>query len=208
MPANIVYAIIISYMMGAIPFGFILGRTVKGIDIRRMGSHNIGATNLMRCAGRPLGIIALILDALKGVIAVTFIAAIFYEPDMLLSIDFFKVILGVSAVAGHIWTVFLKFKGGKGVATAIGVLIGLSPLAAISGLFIWCLFAAAFKYVSLSSMAMAISLPFLMIALAQPREYLILSLLLCIVIVYRHRFNICRLVRGTEYKIGQKINKN
>jgi acyl phosphate:glycerol-3-phosphate acyltransferase len=208
MAANIVYAIMLSYMIGAIPFSLILGRIVKGIDIRKIGSHNIGATNLVRCAGRPLGITALILDVLKGIIAVTFIAALFYEPDMVLSPYFFKVILGFSAVAGHIWSVFIKFKGGKGVATAIGVLIGLSPLAAISGLLIWCLFAVSFKYVSLSSIAMAISLPFLMIVLAQPIEYLILSLLLCVVIVYRHRFNIYRLYRGEEYKIGQKVYKN
>jgi acyl phosphate:glycerol-3-phosphate acyltransferase len=208
MVSSIISSIVISYILGAIPFSYLLGRTIKGIDIRKMGSCNVGATNLMRCAGRLLGVSALVLDISKGVIAVTVIAAFFYKPDMVFNPYLFKVVLGFFVVAGHVWTVFLKFKGGKGVATAIGVLIGLSPLAAISGLLVWCLFAVVFRYVSLSSIAMAVSLPFFMIILAQPREYLILSLLLCVIIVYRHCLNIYRLVKGTEYKIGQKVSKD
>jgi acyl phosphate:glycerol-3-phosphate acyltransferase len=208
MASSIICPIVISYILGSIPFSYLLGRIIKGIDIRKMGSCNVGATNLMRCAGRPLGVSALVLDISKGVIAVTVIAALFYKPDTIYNPHIFKVFLGFSAVAGHVWTVFLKFKGGKGVATAIGVLIGLSPLAAISGFLVWCLFAVVFRYVSLSSIAMAISLPLFMIILAQPKEYLILSLLLCLVIVYRHYLNIYRIVKGTEYKIGQKVSKD
>lgn len=205
---SMAYSIASAYLLGAIPFSYLLGKIVKGVDIREMGSHNVGATNLMRCAGRPLGILGLILDISKGVIAVTIIAGLFYKTGMVFNPHLFKVILGLAVVVGHVWTVFLRFKGGKGVATAVGVLIGLSPWAAISGLLVWCFFAAIFKYVSLSSIAMAVSLPFFMIILAQPIEYLMLSLLLCTVIVYRHRLNIYRLAKGIEYKINQKAGKN
>ena len=203
---SIAFPAAIVYILGAIPFSYILGKIVKGIDIRQMGSCNAGATNLIRCAGKPLGITALILDILKGLVAVTIIANIFYRPDMPVNLYLFKVVLGLTVVAGHVWTVFLKFRGGKGVATTIGVLIGLSPIAAISGLLVWCLFALIYKYVSLSSIAMSMSLPVFMLVFGQPKEYTILSIILCIFIIYRHRLNIYRLINGTEYKIGKKIN--
>jgi acyl phosphate:glycerol-3-phosphate acyltransferase len=208
MECSMIFSILIAYVIGAIPFSYLLGRAIKGVDIRETGSCNVGATNLMRCAGRPLGILALVLDVLKGVIAVMAIPCLFYKTGMVFNPYLFKVVLGLAVVAGHVWTVFLRFKGGKGVATAVGVLIGLSPLAAISGILVWCLFAVIFKYVSLSSMAMAISLPFFMVILKQPTEYFILSLLLCLVILYRHRLNIYRLAKGIEYKINQEAGKN
>jgi len=202
---SIVFPVAIVYILGAIPFSYILGKIIKGIDIRQMGSCNVGATNLMRCAGKPLGITALVLDVSKGVLAVSIIADFFYSPAIPVNPYLYRVVLGLTAVAGHIWTVFLKFKGGKGVATTIGVLIGLSPIAVIPGLLVWCLFALIYKYVSLSSIAMSVSLPVFMLVFSQPKEYTILSIMLCIVIIYRHRLNICRLINGTEYKIGKKI---
>ena len=205
--STIVYAIAAAYIAGAIPFSYMLGRFGKHIDIRRMGSCNAGATNLMRCAGKPLGLTALILDVSKGIFAVSMIANFFYSPAMIINPYLFRVVLGIAVVGGHVWTVFLRFKGGKGVATTIGVLIGLSPLAAISGLLVWCLFALIYKYVSLSSMVMSASLPVLMFVLGQPKEYVILSAVLCVIIVYRHRTNIYRLIKGTEYKIGQKADR-
>jgi acyl phosphate:glycerol-3-phosphate acyltransferase len=202
---NIVYPMVIAYLLGAIPFSYILGRTVKGVDIRQTGSHNIGATNLMRCAGKALGITALILDISKGILAVSVIAVRFYNPSMMINPHLFRVILGLTSVAGHIWTVFLRFKGGKGVATTIGVLLGLSPLVAILSLAVWSIFTLIYRYVSLSSLAMAVSLPVFMYCLNQPAEYTVLAIILCIVIIVRHRLNIRGLINGTEYKINQKI---
>ncbi|MFA5069161.1 MAG: glycerol-3-phosphate 1-O-acyltransferase PlsY [Candidatus Omnitrophota bacterium] len=201
---NAFSAIFLSYLLGAIPFSFILGRLFAGVDIRRQGSGNIGSTNLVRCAGRPIGIAGLVLDISKGIVVVTIIADIFYSKGVSLSPHLFKMILGCSAVAGHIWTVFLKFKGGKGVATAIGVLAGLSPLAVVFAAAVWIITLSASKYVSLSSILMAICLPVIMYLSAQPAEYVVLALILCLLIVYKHRNNIDRLVKGTEYKFGQR----
>ena len=158
---SIIIGIIVSYLVGAIPFSYILGKCIKGIDIREHGSGNVGATNLIRSAGKLPGLVALLLDALKGFIVVVFVAGFFYRPGPLPSIALFKIMLGISVVSGHIWPVFLRFKGGKGVATAIGVFIGLVPLAMALALCIWGLFALVFRYVSLSSIAMVISLPVL-----------------------------------------------
>ena len=201
MMPNIISAAIIAYFIGAIPFSFILGKAIKGVDIRTTGSKNVGATNLMRCAGKFPGISALLLDVLKGIIAVTFIADIFYRQDFLINEHFFKIILGLFAVIGHVWTVFLRFKGGKGVATTIGVLTGLSPLAVALGIFVWLIFIAIFKYVSLSSIAMSIVIPAVMIFLGEPVEYIVLSFALCIIIIYRHYGNIIRIIKATEPRL-------
>jgi acyl phosphate:glycerol-3-phosphate acyltransferase len=206
---NMIPAVIIAYLLGAIPFSFMLGKAIKGIDIRTTGSKNVGATNLMRCAGKFPGILALLLDASKGVIAVTFIADIFYRQDLLIGEHFFKIILGFFAVMGHVWTVFLRFKGGKGVATTVGVLIGLSPLAAALGIFVWLVFIAIFKYVSLSSIAMSVAMPVAMLFLGEPVEYIVLSFVLCIIIMCRHYGNIIRIINATEPKFGNaKIKQN
>jgi acyl phosphate:glycerol-3-phosphate acyltransferase len=202
---KMILPIITAYILGAIPFSYLLGKMLKGVDIRKVGSCNVGATNLMRNAGRPIGIAALILDILKGVIAVTIIADMFYSSSMAVNLYMFKVILGISVVSGHMWTVFLRFKGGKGVATTIGVLTGISPIAILLGLLVWLLFALFFRYVSLASVAMALSLPVLMFFLKQPEEYIVLSLVLCGFIIYKHRSNLVRIVKGMEYKIGNQV---
>ncbi len=204
---NLIIAVILSYIIGAIPFSYILGRTLRGIDIRKHGSGNAGATNLMRAAGRVPGVIALLLDALKGTFAVIVIAGVFYMPSAQLDPPLFKIILGLSAVCGHIWTIFLGFKGGKGVATAIGVFMGLAPLAMLSGLCAWGISAFCFRYVSLSSIIMSISLPVFMLIFREPNEYICLSVILGLFIIFKHRTNISRLIKGTEYKIGQKVEK-
>ncbi|MDD5504855.1 MAG: glycerol-3-phosphate 1-O-acyltransferase PlsY [Candidatus Omnitrophica bacterium] len=204
MMINIITAVFLSYLLGAIPFSFLLGKLLKGIDIRHMGSGNIGATNLMRCAGKPIGITALVLDMSKGTLAVTVIADIFYSSSMPLGLSLFKIILGLLAVIGHIWTVMLKFRGGKGVATAIGVLAGLSPFVVIYSGLVWLAILLVSKYVSLSSIVMALCLPVFTYLSGQPAEYTLLSVGLCVLIICRHRGNIARLIKGTEYKVGQK----
>lgn len=202
---SLISGVLVSYLLGAIPFSYILGKCLKGIDIREHGSGNVGATNLMRSVGKVPGLIALFLDALKGFVAVTFVAAFFYKPGILPNIELFRIMLGFAAVAGHIWTIFLKFKGGKGVATAIGVFIGLAPLAMVFGVFVWGLTAIMFRYVSFSSIIMAVSLPVIMFILHTPKEYTLFACLLGVFIIYKHRTNISRLIKGTEYKIGQKV---
>jgi len=199
-----IIGIIISYLVGAIPFSYILGRLIKGIDIREHGSGNVGATNLIRSAGKIPGLVALFLDALKGFVAVVFVTDFFYRPGLLPNIALFKIMLGIFVVSGHIWPIFLRFKGGKGVATAIGVFIGLAPLAMAFAICIWGLFALIFRYVSLSSIAMVISLPAIMFILHEPNEYILFACLLGLSIIYKHRANISRLINGTEYKIGQR----
>lgn len=204
---NPISAVITAYLIGAIPTGYIMARLLKGIDIREHGSGNVGSTNLMRTVGKVPGTICLLLDVMKGILPVVFIAHIFYRPDIFISQPMFRVALGLSAVCGHIWTIFLGFKGGKGVATTVGVFIGLSPTVTAIGLLIWLIIAVISKYVSLSSIVMAVSLPVLMALFKQPLEYIILSALLCIFICYRHKSNIGRLIEGTEYKIGQRTKR-
>lgn len=204
---NLIFAASISYLIGSIPTTYIIAKLLRGIDIREHGSGNIGATNLMRVVGKTPGIIALLLDVGKGVLPVVLLAPIYYRPQMVISEPLFRVILGLSAVSGHIWTIFLRFKGGKGVATTIGVFIGLAPLVTSLGLVIWLIVVLFSKYVSLGSLIMATSLPFLMIIFAKPIEYIILSVILCVFISYKHKSNIKRLIDGTEYKIGQRAKK-
>ena len=164
---NIIFAVLLSYFLGAIPTSYIIAKVLKGIDIREHGSRNVGATNVMRVVGKGPGIIALLLDAAKGLLPVVLIAPVFYKTGII-SEPSFRVLLGISAVCGHIWTIFLKFKGGKGVATTIGVFMGLSPFIMAAGLLCWLVVAFIFKYVSLSSLAMAAILPFLMILFSRP----------------------------------------
>lgn len=202
---KIILGISISYLLGSIPTSYIMAKLIKGIDIRKHGSGNVGATNLMRTVGKVPGGIAFMLDAAKGAIPVLLLCDIFYEPGNFITEPMFKVILGLAAVCGHIWTIFLKFKGGKGVATTIGVFAGLSPLASALALLVWLVTAFLFKYVSLSSITMSISLPIFMLILNKPIEYIILSLIACLFIIYTHRSNIKRIAEGTEYKIGKKI---
>jgi glycerol-3-phosphate acyltransferase PlsY len=200
-------AVALSYIIGSIPTSYIFGRAIKGIDIRKHGSGNVGATNLIRTVGKVPGITALILDVIKGIIPPTLIAELFYKPGLLIDKPLFKVILGLCVVSGHIWTIFLRFKGGKGVATTIGVFIGLAPLATAIGLIIWVVVVLIFRYVSLASIAMAISLPIIIIIGNNPPPYIILSVILLLFIIYKHIPNIKRIIEGREYKIWQKGKK-
>ena len=196
-----------AYLMGSIPTSLIIARSIKGIDIREHGSGNIGATNLMRVMGKGPGGVALALDILKGMLPVVVLQRFFYTDGLHISLALFNVLMGLCAVCGHIWTIFLRFKGGKGVATTIGVFIGLSPLVTAIGLIFWLITVMIFRYVSVGSVVMAISLPLLMAIFSQPAEYIMLSILLCLFIVYRHRPNIRRLMEGAEFKIGQRSEK-
>ena len=193
----------VSYLLGTISTAYILVRLIKGKDIREFGSGNAGATNALRVLGKIPGFIVLVLDILKGVIAVTLIAG-FIGQRADISIEIIKSLFGLSAVCGHVFNVFLGFKGGKGVATGAGVLISLNPLSVLWGVIVFIVIVAWSKYVSLGSIVCSILIPFFMLIMHSPYPYTVLAALLCIIIVAKHKANINRLLTGRERKVFSK----
>jgi glycerol-3-phosphate acyltransferase PlsY len=188
-------AFVVGYLLGSIPFGLILTRAAGGPDVRTIGSGNIGATNVLRTGRKDLAAATLLCDALKGTAAVLLIAH-YATPDAAL-------IAGLGAFLGHLFPVWLKFKGGKGVAVYIGVLIGLYWPAALIFCTIWIAVAGVSRYSSLAALVASALTPFVLWLLGQPRTaalFLLLSALLWIM----HRANIVRLLNGSEGKIGAK----
>jgi glycerol-3-phosphate acyltransferase PlsY len=193
---------VLAYLIGSIPVAYIFGRVLKGIDIREHGSGNMGATNAFRVLGKGPGVIVLILDIIKGIIPVTLLANAFGLGDALS-----LVIISLAAVAGHNWTVFLGFKGGKGMATSLGVLIGLGMqlpgLRIVLGLatLTWLVIFLSSGYVSLASISAVVVLPVLMVVFNAPFPMIVMAIVLCIFIVFRHSSNIKRLARGQENRV-------
>ncbi len=200
---KIVVSLGLSYLIGSIPTAYIFGRVLKKIDIREYGSGNVGATNAFRVLGKGPGIIVLLLDILKGVVATAGVSTLLGTDNL-----WALVALSVMVVVGHNWTVFLNFKGGKGIATSLGVLIGLTlKLSAIRpvlflALLSWIVVFLISGFVSLSSMAAATVLPFLMIYFNQPLEVVSLGIIICIFVILRHRPNIRRLLSGKESRVN------
>ncbi|MCX7918495.1 MAG: glycerol-3-phosphate 1-O-acyltransferase PlsY [bacterium] len=196
--ANFVLIIIIAYLLGSIPTGYWLGR-MKGVDIRKFGSGNIGMTNVLRVLGKPYALLTFIVDVAKGTVAVTLLPWLFHTSE-----PWMKVLAGLAAVCGHNWTIFLKFKGGKGVATSAGVFLGLAWQPTLLVLGIFGIVLAISRYVSLGSLGAAVSFPILVVLVDQNILYIILSILLALFILVRHRSNIKRLLAGTENKFSLK----
>lgn len=203
----LILGVILTYLLGSVPTGYIAGRSLRGIDIRRYGSGNFGATNVYRVVGPIPGVLVLILDILKGVIPVTIFSDFILQSSPHLDPILVRLFLGAAAVCGHNWTIFLRFKGGKGVATSTGALLGLSfkiaQLGLIAGLCfgVWVLVLLLSGFVSLSSIIAAVSLPILMAVFNQPLKLLLFTVALCLFVVYRHKSNIRSLLRGEEKKI-------
>jgi len=204
----IVLGIILSYLIGSIPTAYIFGKLYKGVDIRQYGSGNVGATNVFRVLGRGAGTTVLLLDILKGILAVAVVA------DMLGLVEVFhRILLALSVVSGHNWTVFLNFKGGKGIATTLGVLIGLTIRIAVIRpvllftVFIWIVCFFVTGIVSLSSIVAAVFLPILMVLTNQSIEIICLGVIFCIFVVLRHRPNIKRLLSGQEPRVPLPFKK-
>lgn len=223
--------VMLSYLMGSIPFGFLVAK-FHGIDIRQQGSGNIGATNVMRVVGRKAGYTVFACDALKGLVAVmvgTHIAStqslnftqihdVYQGVDHAIRHDtyFLKLPESIGAISaaiacmiGHCFPVWLGFKGGKGMATAAGVLIGMMPLTAAACLLFWAVVFLATRYVSLASIAAALALPLvtmirLIIGSLQGWPYFYFAAAACILAVWRHRSNIVRLMNGTESRFVKK----
>lgn len=200
----------LSYFCGAIPWAFIIGK-INGIDIRQHGSGNVGATNVMRTLGKKWGVLCFILDFLKGFIPVLF-ARILSSNLSANAFEHLPIIAGAATVIGHIFPVFLGFKGGKGVATSAGVLFALSPLCLLASALVWVVFFYSFRYVSVASIVSAIALPIIAIIFNRfgiernPQPILALFLALAILSLIRHRENIRRLIEGTENKFEKKKN--
>jgi len=191
-----VLALICGYLLGNISTSYIIGRLTKNIDIRRFGSGNAGATNTLRVLGLKAGIMVFLVDILKGMVAVFIGFILAGTPGGMIS--------GAAAVAGHIWPIFLGFKGGKGVATSFGVLIVLFPLVAFIMFVVFVLLVVTTKLMSLGSIVVALLLPILLILFGYELYFLFYGLFLSSLIVYLHKANISRLLAGKENKIGDK----
>ncbi len=196
-----------AYLLGSIPTGFLVAKA-KGIDIRKTGSGNIGATNAMRVLGKPAGIFVLLMDAAKGFFAVGlgyFIAKSYGAAET--QIETARILAGIFAVLGHNYTCWLKFKGGKGIATTAGVYLALAPWAVLVGLVVFILAVLLTKYVSVGSIAAAIALPMTVWIMTPQNIFLgIVSTALGALAIYKHKTNIQRLMAGTENKLGKKAS--
>ncbi|MFY0573710.1 glycerol-3-phosphate 1-O-acyltransferase PlsY [Cystobacter fuscus] len=184
--------LLLGYPAGSIPFGVLLTRWVRGVDVRQSGSGNIGATNVTRVAGKKLGAVVLVLDALKGALAVGLaLWLVPGEPRV-------HAAVGLAAFLGHVYPVWLKLQGGKGVATALGVLAVLVPLAALSAAFVYAGLVAAWRVSSVGSLAGGVTAVVVAALTASSLEYAGLSALLFVLILWTHRGNIHRLLRRSE----------
>jgi acyl phosphate:glycerol-3-phosphate acyltransferase len=194
-----------AYLLGSIPTGYLVARA-KGIDIRTVGSGNIGAANAFRILGKPAGIFVLVADGLKGFAACAWLADFVIQlfavaPDQ---IENLRIVAGISAVLGHNFTCWLKFKGGKGIATSAGVYFALAPLAAGISLGTWMVVFVLSRYVSVASIAAAAALP-TAVGLTKDSRFLgIVTTVLGLLAIFKHRGNIQRLLNGTEQRFGQK----
>ena len=199
---KIIIYLILSYLCGAIPFGYIVAKLFRHVDIRTVGSGNPGATNVYRTISKPLGVLTLLLDMLKGFVPVYFVSII--NPSSYL------IVLSVALVTilGHVFTVFLNFKGGKGVATGCGIFFALSPLATTICLITFIIVLIISKYVSLGSIFAAVMLPIAIFFVGSNFELLIFAILVATVVIIRHISNIKRLLSGTENKIYGNKSSN
>lgn len=209
MMLTLVVLLIGSYLFGSIPFGYLAGRLV-GIDIRQAGSGNVGATNVVRVLGKRFGYPVLALDVLKGFGAVKIAMLIAPgRPPEWNSPEIFGILAAMSSVLGHLYPPWLKFKGGKGVATSAGALFALTPVATLVGVAIWIVVFWLTRYVSLASMIAAGVLPIVILVVSSQdqnkrRPLVYSSACVATVVVWRHRSNLSRLMRGTEPRFTRK----
>lgn len=187
-----------SYLIGSIPTAYLLVSVLKRVDIRTVGSGNVGATNVTRLAGLWAGVLVLLIDGAKGALAARLVArALLPEGSVTLELA-----CGLAAVLGHDFPVWLGWRGGKGVATTIGVLLGTMPAVGAVWLGVWIAGFLLSRYVSVASLAAAAALPMVQLALRQPLPQVGVGLLLGLLIIARHRANIVRLLQGREHRVG------
>ena len=204
---SLIIIILLSYLAGSIPTSIILSKLLRGIDIRDYGSGNAGGTNAMRVLGWKIGSVVMLIDVAKGVVATLLISSIRVDYVSVQLTEVVQIIAGIMAVFGHIWTVFAGFRGGKGVGTAAGMLIALYPLAALICVIIFITTLLIGRIVSVSSMTAAISLPIVLMILhtyfqhATSNLLLYFSIFIAVLIVFTHRSNIQRLIKGEENRV-------
>ena len=187
----------IGYLLGAIPCGYLAGRWLKGIDLRDCGSGSTGATNVLRNVGKGPALLVFLLDVGKGALAVLLAKTFGLN-------DWWQVLAGLAALAGHIWPVWLGWKGGKAVATGLGMFLGLAWPVGLASFGLFMATISLSRIVSLASVVAAIGLPVLMLVAGNSSAYVVVSLVASSMVIWRHRSNIKRLMAGTEPRIGQK----
>ena len=200
----------IGYLCGALPWGLWLGRWIKGVDVRTLGSGNLGATNVYRSLGPALGIATLLLDMLKGAIPTWVVPGLPFTASFPGGAEWCRLAVGFGAIAGHVWTAFAGFKGGKGVATTAGVLLALSPIAFLAFALVFVLTVALTRFISLGSILGAVTFA-IALGLLSPAGVasptFLFGALVAIVVVARHRDNIVRLARGEERRFAFRSGK-
>ena len=208
---NLILIAVLSYLIGSVPFSIIVTRLIKGIDIREHGSKNAGATNVFRVLGPVPGLLVLLLDATKGLIAVLLLTKVSLGGAVGLDPVYLKLLAAVSATLGHVYTIFAGFKGGKGIGTGAGALLGLIPREVGLSLIIFALVVSLTRYISVGSLAAA---TFISLLITTEKFILKVKIPLILVIAcwgltalvfYTHRNNIRRLLTGTERKMGEKV---
>lgn len=188
--------IAIAYLCGSIPVGLIIGRLAKGIDIREYGSGNIGASNVWRILGRKWGALVFAADVCKGFAPVFVVRELLHQPNWM------PILIGLGAIVGHNASVFLRFKGGKGVATSLGVAIGMSPAAGLIGLTVWLFLVWATRYISVSSItAVPICCVFIWFFNGSTIPYALFGVVASVFAAYKHKSNVARLKAGTENRV-------
>jgi glycerol-3-phosphate acyltransferase PlsY len=217
-----VIVVLLSYIVGSIPTSVMLSKWKHGFDIRSKGSGNAGGTNVFRVLGWKSGVFVIVVDALKGVIATTVVARLFWDPTLPFynhtpfdDFTIIQMICGGAAVIGHVWTMFAGFKGGKGIATGAGMLIGIAPTEFAVSIAVFLIFLYAFRYVSLGSIMAAASFPLSLIIrynilsdeIHSYKTLVFFSTGIALFLIYSHRANIKRLIEGTERKITKLKSK-
>jgi len=219
---NLIVIVILSYLVGSIPTSIIVSKLVKGIDIRHHGSGNAGGSNVFRILGWKYGLSVILLDALKGVIAVLFVSRLYFGnfpfPNATPFDDFtlVQIVAGVFAVLGHIWTIFAGFKGGKGIATGLGFLVSIVTVDMLLGLVVFAIVVGLSKYISLGSLSAAVSVPLFMIIrenifgvdILGYHTILPFTIFLAFLVMYTHKANLNRIFSGNENKISLSKKKN
>jgi len=213
---NLLIIVLLSYLVGSIPTSIIISKFVKGIDIRDHGSGNAGGSNVFRVLGWKYGILVIVLDALKGSLAVILIARLYLGnfpfPNATPFDDFtlVQIIAGISAVLGHIWTIFADFKGGKGIATALGFLVTIITIDMLLAVVIFAIVVAISRYISLGSLSAAVSIPLILVIrenifgidIIGYHTILPFTVAIAMLVVYTHRSNVLRLLKGSESRIS------
>lgn len=198
---KLLLAMVMSYLLGSIPFGYLSVKWIKGVDVRQHGSGNTGATNALRVGGPGAALLAAVGDVGKGVLAIVIARVLINTPIFGLKVKILLLICSLIVILGHSWSLFLNFQGGKGVATTLGVLIALLPYLIPIILLFWIGIIAFTRYVSLASMIAALLVPVMMTIFHEPGEYIFFGIVVAIFVIYRHRSNIQRLIKGNENKI-------